>query len=86
VLQEGPNRSQDPVRVFVWDMRRGKELVHARVRAQGIMFSSRILSQGSAAPGGGQNKAGAVEANDCSIASGLRRLNTPAAASGNAHE
>lgn len=85
VLQEGPNRSQDPVRVFVWDMRRGKELLHARVRAQGIMFSSRILSQGTAAPGGGQNNAGgAVEANDCSIASELRRALRPAAASGGA--
>ena len=83
VLQEGKSRSEQPVRVFLWDMRGNKQLLRARVRAQGIMFSGRILSLGSAAPSGGQNNAaGAVEANDCSIASELRRLTKPAAPSG----
>jgi hypothetical protein len=74
VLEQGESRSQDPVRVFLWDMQRDKQLLAARVRAQGIRFTGHILSQGSAAQRGGNNAEGAVEANDCSIASGLRRL------------
>jgi hypothetical protein len=82
VLQEGKSRSEQPVRVFLWNMRENKLVLRARVRAQGILLTSRILSQGVTSeradkPGEG----GAAAANDCSIASALKKLTSqPAAA------
>lgn len=75
VLQEGESRSDDPVRVFVWDLPREKLLLRARVRAQGILLTSRILSRGVETTGPSQTTGenGAVAANDCSIASALKR-------------
>jgi hypothetical protein len=91
VLQEGASRSDQPVRVFLWDLPKNKLMFRARVRAQGILLSSRILSQGVAAPSGSIHAAegGAIEANDCSIASALRALTRrtqPPPAAAEAHE
>jgi hypothetical protein len=75
ILQEGDNRRDKPVRAFVWDLAHGDLLLRARVRSQGVLVTSRILSQGldpHAEPSGGDRSAGA--ANDCSIAAELRRL------------
>jgi hypothetical protein len=76
VLQEGKSRSEQPVRVFLWNMREDKLVLSARVRAQGILLTSKILSEGT--PGeraaGKSSEGGAAQANDCSIASALRRL------------
>jgi hypothetical protein len=75
VLQEGKSRSEQPVRVFLWDMKREKLVLAARVQAQGIVLTSKISSEGT--PGeraAGKPGEGAVQANDCSIASALRRL------------
>lgn len=76
VLQEGKSRSEQPVRVFLWDMRAHKLLLAARVRAQGILLTSKILSQGTTAEraAGKPDEGGAAQANDCSIASALKRL------------
>jgi hypothetical protein len=78
VLQEGENRRDKPVRVFVWDLRTKELLLRARVRSQGVLVTSHILSQGldpHAASSGGDRSAGA--ANDCSIGGELRRLTSP---------
>jgi hypothetical protein len=81
VLQEGPSRSEQPVRVFLWDMRENKLVLRARVRAQGILLTSKIYSQGETRQGAGKpNEGGAAAANDCSIASALKRLTSPPAA------
>lgn len=75
VLQQGPDRGRDPVDVFMWDIRSGRKLLSARVRAKGLLLPARIVSKGVGAPpalppsrlhGGG--------AIDCSIASQLREL------------
>jgi hypothetical protein len=75
VLQEGATRTDDAVRVFIWDLERQQLLLRARVKAQGILLSSRILSQGVESPAGSPQAAanGAAAANDCSIASELKR-------------
>jgi hypothetical protein len=73
VLQEGESRSEQPVRVFVWDMQQGKLLARARVRAQGILLTGRIFSQGASTERGDEATS-AVQANDCSIAGALKRL------------
>jgi hypothetical protein len=76
VLQEGDNRRDAPVRVFLWDLaHHGELLLRARVKSQGVLLTSRILSQGMdprLAQPGGERTNGA--ANDCSIASALKAL------------
>jgi hypothetical protein len=75
VLQEGPSRTETPVRVFIWDLQSERLLLRARVQAQGILLSGRIRSQGLDAQASNTNVAasGAAAANDCSIASALKR-------------
>lgn len=74
VLQEGKSRSEEPVRVFLWDLRENKLMLRARVRAPGILLTSRILSQGVTTDRGKPGEGGAVQANDCSIAAALKKL------------
>ena len=81
VLQEGENRRDAPVRVFLWDLAHSELLLRARVKSQGVLITSHILSKGidpRAAPSAGERTSGA--ANDCSIASQLKQLANPAAA------
>lgn len=78
VLQEGPSRHDQPVRVFIWDLATQAPLLIARVQSQGILLTSHILSQGvdpKASPALGDRSRAA--ANDCSIAGGLKKLSTP---------
>jgi hypothetical protein len=77
VLQEGKSRSEDPVRVFLWNLRENKLVLRARVRAQGILLTSRILSQGVTTDRAGKPEGGAAGANDCSIAAALKKLAAP---------
>jgi hypothetical protein len=80
VLQEGENRRDSPVRVFLWDLQHGDLLLRARVRSQGVLLTSHILSQGSnprVAPPNGERTTGA--ANDCSIAAQLKQLSSASA-------
>jgi hypothetical protein len=77
VLQEGKSRSEDPVRVFLWNLRENKLVLRARVRAQGILLTSRILSQGVTTDRAGQPEGGAAGANDCSIAAAVKKLTAP---------
>lgn len=74
VLEEGDNRRDDPVRVLIWDLKRNAVLLRARVRSQGVLLTTRILSEGTpnAAAGSTDNTADTV--NDCSIASALKKL------------
>ena len=75
VLQEGENRRDAPVRVFLWDLAHSELLARARVQSQGVLLTSHILSKGldpRTAPAAGERTTGA--ANDCSIASQLKQL------------
>jgi hypothetical protein len=75
VLQEGENRRDSPVRVFLWDLQGGELLLRTRVKSQGVLLTSRILSQGM--PNGPRPTSQEVTtgaANDCSIASQLKTL------------
>ena len=81
VLQEGESRSEQPVRVFLWNLRDNKLLLRARVRAQGILLTSRITSQGvTTERSGSAAEGGAAAANDCSIAAALKKLGAPPSA------
>lgn len=77
VLEEGKNRRDEPVRMFVWDLKRNTLLLRARVRSQGVVVNSRILTQGTEHAAPSQSADNHAEAtNDCSIASALRQLAT----------
>lgn len=76
VLQEGETRRDHPVRVYLWDLAQQQLLLRARVKSQGVLLTSRILSSSpppaAAAPQDQESRTGA--ANDCSIASQLKQL------------
>jgi hypothetical protein len=75
VLQQGENRRDDPVDVFLWDMRSSQQLLRGRVQAVGVLLSARIQSKD--APGGPHMTPDQVEvgaANDCSIAAKIKQL------------
>jgi hypothetical protein len=75
VLEEGENRRDAPVRAYLWDLAREQLLLRARVRSQGILITSHILSKGldpERAPQ--RNELNAVAANDCSIAGAIKKL------------
>lgn len=77
VLQEGENRRDAPVRVFLWGLREeGSELLlRTRVQSQGVLLTTRILSKTTAdARPVDPDRARAGAANDCSIASQLKQL------------
>jgi hypothetical protein len=75
VLEEGKNRRDAPVRVFLWNLAHDELLLRARVKSQGILITSHILSKGvdpERAPE--PNEHNAAAANDCSIAAAIRKL------------
>lgn len=75
VLQHGENRRDEPVDVFLWDLRRNQPLLRARVQARGLLVPVRLRFEGTgpAAPAADRDaRAGAAQ--DCSIASQLRAL------------
>jgi hypothetical protein len=80
VLQEGENRRDAPVRVFLWGLgQRGagpELLLRARVQSQGVLLTTRILSKDmpERAPQQDPERARAGAANDCSIAGQLKAL------------
>jgi len=76
-LEEGKNRRDEPVRIFVWDLKRNTLLLRARVRSQGVVVNSRILSQGTETGAPAKSADNNTEAsNDCSIAAALKQLAT----------
>lgn len=75
VLEEGQNRRDAPVRAFLWDLAHDALLLRARVKSQGILITSHILSKGvepERAPE--PNEHNAEAANDCSISAAIRKL------------
>jgi hypothetical protein len=75
VLQEGENRRDAPVRVFLWGLAQGELLLRTRVQSEGVLLTTRILSQTTAnAPPVDPDRARAGAANDCSIAGKIKAL------------
>jgi hypothetical protein len=75
VLQEGDNRRDAPVRVFLWGLAQGELLLRARVQSEGALLTTRILSKTtSRAPPVDPERVRAGAANDCSIAGKLKVL------------
>ncbi|MCA9606890.1 MAG: hypothetical protein KC619_14890 [Myxococcales bacterium] len=74
VIQQGETRRDDPVDVFLWDLRRNRQLLRARVQGRGLLVPVRLRFEGVQ-----QGPAATIDprsggATDCSIASQLRAM------------
>jgi hypothetical protein len=75
VVQQGDNRRDQPVDVFLWDLRSGQKLLSSRIQAQGALMPTRMRVQG--APGAPRLRAEDLQgsgATDCSIAMQIKEL------------
>jgi hypothetical protein len=74
VLQPAETRHEQPVDVFLWDMRSGDQLLRGRVRSSGVLLGARIRTKDAPVPtvAAGQRE-GAV-ADDCAIAGQIKQL------------
>lgn len=83
VLQQGENRRDAPVDVYLWDIASGTQLLATRVQASGVLLPVSIRSMVPEAPEapapGHPPSMTSGGANDCSIASQLRALTGEAA-------
>lgn len=75
VLQRGENRREHPVDVYLFDLRRDRQLLRARIQARGLLVPVRLQfeGQGASAPSAPSDPTSGG-ANDCSIASQIRAL------------
>lgn len=75
VLQQGEDRHDQPVDVFLWDLRRNRALLRARIQGRGMLVPVRLRFEGAHAahaPEGVSLRSGGAQ--DCSIASQIRAL------------
>lgn len=76
VVQQGENRRDAPVDVFLWDLREERQLLRARIRANGILLPVRLRFDGvpQAPRPDGQAELFSGGAHDCSIAAQIKAL------------
>lgn len=75
VLQHGETRHDEPVDVFLWDIKRGESLLRARIKAKGMLVPIRFNAKDAPAPAKppSSDKMGAA-ADDCSIAAKIKEM------------
>jgi hypothetical protein len=79
VLQHGETRHDEPVDIFLWDIRRGESLLRARIKAKGMLVPLRFDAKDAPAPprkplseySAAQQ---AAAADDCSIAAKIKSM------------
>jgi hypothetical protein len=75
VLQRGENRRDHPVDVYLWDLRRNRALLRARVQSRGLLIPVRLRLEGQPQAGpAARRDLTSGGANDCSIAAQIREL------------
>jgi hypothetical protein len=78
VLQQGENRRDAPVDVYLWDLREERQLLAARIQARGVLLPVRIRSLVPEAPVAPAPEAPpsmtSGGAHDCAIASQIKAL------------
>jgi hypothetical protein len=77
VIQQGENRRDAPVDVYLWDLRENRQLLRTRIQARGVLIPVRIDRmlpgvQVQAAPGVPATTSGG--AHDCSIAAQIKAI------------
>jgi hypothetical protein len=75
VIQLGKTRQDAPVDVFLWDLRSGKNLLSARIQAEGMLVPVRFSSKGAPPPIRlGPDALKGSGAADCSIAAQVKTM------------
>jgi hypothetical protein len=79
VLQHGETRHNEPVDVFLWDIKRGESLLRARIKAKGMLVPLRFDSKDAPAPpikplSESAAAQQAAAADDCSIAAKIKSM------------
>jgi hypothetical protein len=75
VLQHGETRHDEPVDVFLWDIKREESLLRARIKAKGMLVPLRFDAKDAPAPAKppSSESLGAA-ADDCSIAAKIKAM------------
>jgi hypothetical protein len=73
VLQQGESRRDEPVDVYLWDLRRDEKLLETRAKAKGLLLPVRIRV-GDAPRSATKPSLRSGGANDCSIAAQVKEL------------
>ncbi len=75
VLQHGDDRRDQPVDVFLWDIRSGQQLLRGHIQASGVLMPVRVRSKDAPpAPRLSPSRLLDGAANDCSIAAQIKAL------------
>lgn len=75
VVQQGENRRDHPVDVYLWDLREGRQLLRARIQGRGLLVPVRLRFPGvNPAPAPARPSLTSGGAHDCSIASQIRAM------------
>ena len=75
VLQHGSNRRDDPVDVFLWDLRGDQQLLRGRIQANGALMPIRVrLKDAPPSPALAPERLEDGAASDCSIAAQIKEL------------
>lgn len=76
VIQQGENRRDAPVDVYLWDLREDRQLLRARIQASGILIPVRLRFEGvpQAPQPAGHPEIFSGGAHDCSIAAQIKAL------------
>lgn len=74
VVQRGESRRDHPVDVFLWDLRRDRQLMRARIQGRGLLVPVRLRFEGVAAGPAATIDPRSAGATDCSIASQVRAI------------
>lgn len=75
VLQHGDDRRDQPVDVFLWDLRSSQQLLRGHIQANGVLMPVRVRSKDApAAPRLPPSRLLDGAANDCSIAAQIKQL------------
>lgn len=73
-LEQGPNRREGKVDVFLWDLRSGDQLLRGRVQPSGVLLSARIASAGATARQALPSDPRGAAADDCALAAQIKQL------------
>lgn len=76
VIEQGENRRDAPVDVYLWDLREERQLLRTRVRAHGTLLPVRLRFAGAPSPPAPTERPdrGGSGAHDCSIASQIKAM------------
>jgi hypothetical protein len=75
VLQQGDNRRQHPVDVFLWNLRGDEQLLRGRIQASGALMPIRVrLKDAPPSPALDPDRLKDGAADDCSIAAQIKEL------------